>query len=91
MALSGEDLARRQAWLASVGTWHTELRAYFAAQRAHGGKPVLDQMPTFPPYVAAADGLGGRLAMDLVTLLIWTFLALGVAARGLRRELGRLA
>ena len=48
------------------------------------------KMPVFTPYQAAADGLTARLSMDLVTLVLWTLLALFVAGIGLRRETGRL-
>lgn len=90
VALAGEDLPRRRAWLQAVTAWHEELREFFARERERGGPPRLDQMPRLAPHTEAAAGLSGRLAADLGGLAAWTLLALLVAARGLRRESGRL-
>ena len=91
VALAGEDLSRRRAWLQSVTAWHTELRAFFAREQAREGPPRLNEMPRLEPHIEPAAGLGPRLAADLGGLALWTLLALLIAARGLRREQGRLA
>ncbi len=90
VALAGEDVARRRGWLARVEQWHTDLRAYFAKERERSGPPRLNEMPRFEPYADAAEGIGGRLWVDLATLLLWTLMALAIAGMGLRREMGRL-
>lgn len=90
VALAGEDVARRRAWHAAVDSWHTELRAWFARERARGGPAQLVNMPAMAPYDAPAKELTKRLAADLASLALWTLLALGVAVLGLRREVGRL-
>lgn len=90
VAIAGEDLARRRAWLTSVEGWHTSLRKWFAQERARGGAPRLEQMPRFAPHVEAAPGLSERLTFDVLILMFWTLGALGIGALGLRREMGRL-
>jgi len=90
VALAGEDIARRRGWLDAVEKWHSELRAWFAQQREREALPELAQMPRFEPYAQAAEGVTGRLVMDLITLLAWILLALVIAGLGLRRETGRL-
>ena len=103
VALAGEDLSRRRAWLDDVSAWHAALRAHFEvahAQTAAAPSPsagklaavlaTLPPMPELTPRAASAEGLQARLAIDALVIGLWALVALGIGIAGLRRELGRL-